>query len=207
MPSPAAAFPAPRGLAAREPAAPGLDLARERVVRLLTDRYADDSLTVEQFEAHLERMHALASVPALDAMAAELAVPGSGAAARTQAAARRPGGLAGTLPGRVFAFMSQTRRSGAWLVPPRLRLVSVMSEVHMDLREAVLPAECEVEVLALMGNVTLWLPPGARAHVEVDSVMASVHDRGDRVLAPRGPVVRVTGTAVMSDLKVRREDW
>lgn len=204
MPSPAAAFPA-RPLQA-VPAAPALDAARERVVRLLTDRYADDSLTVEAFEAQLERMHALASVPALDAMAAELAAPTVHVPA-ARSAGRVGGQPVGRLPGRVFAFMSNTRRSGAWLVPPHLRLVSVMSEITLDLREAVLPAECEVEVFVCMANVRLWLPPGVRVHLEVDSVMASVHDRGDRVPGQRGPLVRVTGTVVMGEVKVRREDW
>jgi hypothetical protein len=54
---------------------PALHAARERVVRLLTDRYADETLTIEDFEARLDRLHALATPAALEAMARELAVP------------------------------------------------------------------------------------------------------------------------------------
>ena len=215
MSSPAAAFPAP---AFRPPAlgaplpAPALDVARERVVRLLTDRYADDSLTVEEFEARLDQMHALTSPEALDAMAHALAAPAAVTrpvvAGQGRAVGSAAGALAGMLPARVRAVMSTLRREGAWVVPPRVQVTSLMSEVRLDLREAVLPPVCEVEVFALMGNVTLHLPPGVEATVEVDSVMASVTDRrGRRGQGSRGRVVRVTGSAIMSELKIRHEDW
>lgn len=200
MPSPAAAFPAP-----------ALDAARERVVRLLTDRYADDSLTVEEFEAQLDRMHALASAAELDAMARALAAPPAAVVHQPYAPpapGRAVGHVAGLLPARVRAFMSNMRREGAWVVPPRLHLTSVMSEITLDLREAVLPPVCEVEVFALLGNVKLYLPPGAEAVVEVESVMASVNDRRSRRgQPPRGRVVRVTGSVIMGEVKVRHEDW
>lgn len=198
MPSPAAAFPAP---------APALDAARERVVRLLTDRYADDTLTVEAFEAQLDRMHALTSVAALDAMAADLATPASTVPAVPAAGARRARRFAGLLPPRVFAFMSNTRRSGRWAVPPHVRVSSVMSEVTIDLREAVLPSECEIEVFACMGAVKLWLPLDARPVVGVDTVMGSITDRSGGAHQAFGPVVRVTGSVVMGELKIRQDDW
>lgn len=209
MPSPATAFPAP-----------ALDAARERVVRLLTDRYADDTLTVEAFEAQLDRMHALTSVEALDAMAGELAaptvpaVPGPTAltvgptAPVAPSPGRRVGRLAGVLPARLNAFMSSTKRAGAWVVPPHARIAAVMSEVVLDLRGAVLPPECEIEVFALMGNVSLHLPPGVEALVDVDAFMAAVSDRRrGRLGSGDGPLVRVTGRAMMAEVKIRRDDW
>lgn len=231
MPSPAAAFPAARGVPAPG-ADPRLDAARERVVALLTDRYADDSLTIEQFEAALDRMHGLGSVAALDAMAGELAAgaaptrpvwapavptvaaPAAAASgiAPLQAARRGVGRVMGMLPEGVRAVMSTTRRAGPWVVPPRLHLTSVMSNVELDLREAVLPAECEIHVFALMGNVKLWLPPGAEAVMDVEAFMSSLDDRarpgrGGGLLPPRRALLRVTGTAIMGEVKVRREDW
>ena len=216
MPSPAAAFPARGALSAPNAViSPALAVARERVVRLLTDRYADDSLTVDEFEARLDQMHALASPEALDAMAHALAAPAPASVTRPlaavgygQAVAPAAGHLAGLLPARVRAVMSNLRREGAWVVPPRVQVTSLMSEVRLDLREAVLPPACEVEVFALMGNVTLWLPPGVEAVVDVDSVMAAVHDRrARRGQAVGGRTVRVTGSVIMSELKIRHEDW
>lgn len=199
---------------------PSLDAARERVVRLLTDRYADDTLTVEAFEARLDRMHALTSVEALDAMANELTAAGANAvrpAARIVPSA--PPALDARLPAyvparaplappdRVVAILSNTRRTGAWEVPEHVGAVSVMSELLLDLRDSRLPGACAIEVFALMGNVKLRLPPGAQVRVEVSSVMANVDDRTERRVAggmQDGPVVRVTGVAIMAEVKVLR---
>lgn len=206
---------------------PALDAARERVVRLLTDRYADDTLTVEEFEARLDRMHALSDPAALDAMARELAsvapappvvapvyAPSYQAAPTAPVPAgqwaldtRAPGVMRGPVPdhGQVLAIMSSTKRRGAWAVPHRLNAVAVMGEAVLDLREAFLPAACEIEVFALMGNVRVILPAGADAQFEVGAFMGAAedHTRGHyRGVAGGGPRVRVTGLAIMAEVKV-----
>jgi hypothetical protein len=214
---------------------PALEAARARVVRLLTDRVADDTLTVEQFEARLDRMHALATPAALDAMAEELeraaAAPQQAAPYQAApypaapyyqgqgypvAAATAPIPAAGWAPdaraarpappaeGRVLAVMSTARRAGGWLVPRRLQAMAVMGEVVLDLRAADLTADCEIEVFALMGNVRVILPFGTDARVEVDAFMGSADDRtrGRGYAAGHGPRVRVTGLAVMSEVRV-----
>lgn len=215
-------FPAP--LAAR-------DAARERVVRLLTDRYADDTLTVEEFEARLDRLHALHDPAALEAMARELeralerapertaptlpAYPAPVAAsyaasyaASTPASYPGPPTWSPNAPpgdGRIFAFMSNAKRRGAWAVPSRLRAVAMLGELVLDLREAVLPPACEIELFALLGNVRVILPPGADAYVELDAVVGSADDRTPCRLPGRpatGPRVRVTGTAILGEVKV-----
>src|SRR5947209_8023643 len=49
-------------------AASALEAARERTIRMLTDRFADDTLSIEQFEAHLDRMYKATTVAELDAL-------------------------------------------------------------------------------------------------------------------------------------------
>ena len=57
--------------------APSLDDARARAVRLLTDGFAYDAITVEEFEWRLDRLSRADSPPALDALVADLARAGS----------------------------------------------------------------------------------------------------------------------------------
>jgi hypothetical protein len=105
----------------------------------------------------------------------------------------------------VFAVMSTAKRRGAWAVPRRLRAVSVMGEVVLDLREAGLAGDCDIEVFAVMGNVRVILPYGADARVEVDAFMGAADDRTRRryLAAPgAGPLVRVTGLAIMAEVRV-----
>jgi hypothetical protein len=108
-------------------------------------------------------------------------------------------------PARVFAFMSNTKRRGRWAVPPRLRAVAVLSELVLDLREALIPPACEIELLAVLSSVKVVLPPGVDAYVEVDAVVGAANDRtgGAGPGAPTsGPHVRVTGTAILGEVTV-----
>src|SRR3712207_3225 len=49
-----------------------LEAARERAIRLLTDRFADDTLTVDEFEARLDRMYQAGTPGDLDALTSDL---------------------------------------------------------------------------------------------------------------------------------------
>lgn len=211
------------------PNSPTLAAARERVVRLLTDRYADDTLTVEQLEAELDRLHALHDVGALDRMGNELATGSRPALARPTSSPPPPaawsspappvggpvGGALGwqrgvLVPARglderhLLAVMSSTRRAGPWLVPRTLHVWAVMSEAVVDLRDAVLPSEgCDVEVSAIMANVRVLLPAGVDAEVDVLAFLGSSRDLTHAGPGGgRAPRVRVTGSAVMAEVKV-----
>lgn len=201
--------------------------ARERVVRLLTDRYADDTLTVEEFEAELDRLHATTDAAELERMADALTSGVRPAAARaaggfSPAQPATPHGIAhgvrealgwqrGVLvparvadAGRVVAVLSASHRAGPWAVPRLLHVWAVMSEAVVDLRDAVLPAEgCEIEVGAVMANVRILLPPGVEAEVDVMAFLGAAKD-DTRALGggASGPRVRVRGSSVMAEVTV-----
>lgn len=207
---------------------PDLESARERVVRLLTDRYADDTLTVEQFEAELDRLHGLGDVAAMERMAAELTSGVRPAVGRVAVAPAPPApfpttpAAAGVVPeslgwqygalvparvpadGRVFAVMSATKRRGPWLVPRHFRAFALMSEVVLDLRGAVIPAEgCEIELGAIMANVKVLLPPDVLGEVAMTAFMGNAEDHTHAAAVPdAAPRVRVSGSAVMAEVKV-----
>ncbi len=204
---------------------PPLLAARERVVRLLTDRYADDTLTVEEFEAELDRLNALTDAAALERMADALTTGARPAVPRAAALGAPPpvgvgltSGLSSGLgwrrgalvparvagEGRLFAVMSSSHRAGVWFVPRLFRAFAVMSAAVVDLRDAVLPADgCEIEVGAIMANVKVLLPPDVDAEVSVMAFMGNVQDRTDPgQVAGDAPRVRVTGSAVMAEVQV-----
>jgi hypothetical protein len=115
---------------------------------------------------------------------------------------------------RLVAFMSSTRRVGRWAVPRDLRLVAVMSDSKLDLTRAALPVGgiVNIDMTAVMASVRIIVPPGMRVVNEMHSIMADVGSSADELDAGTGrvsPVIRLTGTACMADVKVkvrRRED-
>src|SRR5881394_2900217 len=95
-------------------AASALEAARERTIRVLTDRFADDTLSIEQFESRLDRMYKASTVPELEALLHEVETYRAQAPAvspYSESYAPTPG------PRRLLSIMSNTERTGRWVMP------------------------------------------------------------------------------------------
>ena len=188
-----------------------LDAARERVVRLLTDRYADDSLTVEQFEARLDRMHTLDDPAALDAMARELMVaPGAPTRDVPVASAPAPaalvrGSAVGGVPRRSLVVMSDQKYRGAFVVPAQWELRTVMSSLRVDFREAhFVDGRCDVDLFAMMSSVEILVRADVSLATEIGGIMASIETpEWPSVVPPSAGALRIGGMAIMSSVEVR----
>jgi hypothetical protein len=177
-----------------------LDAARERAIRLLTDGFAYDVITVDEFEWRLGQLSHADSARAVDALVADLVVP-----AHAQAGATHASGPPAEAEGRILGIMSETRRTGPWRVPQALRVKAVMSDVKIDLRYAVIPPACTIDVSAIMANVSFIVPPSLVVDFDVTSIMASVRNdaRGTANAGYTLPHVRIRGSAFMSEVRVR----
>jgi hypothetical protein len=181
-----------------------LAAARERAIERLSTHFANDRLTIDELDLRLERAYAATSLTELDALTADLpdervAAVQSAVATRSLAADRHEG------PARIHAILSETRRAGLWSVPPELEVKAVMANLTLDLRSALLaPGVTDVELSAFMASVQIFVPPGVRVVENVRAFMASVTDDSYSAVADlSAPVVRLTGRAVMSEVKVR----
>lgn len=192
----------PTGSTAPDPGsalAAALDQAREHAIRVLSDGFAYDALTEDEFEWRLGQL-SLANSPAeVQALIADLPARGT------------PSPAAPTVPARGYdrirGVMSEIRREGVWRLPQRLRVSAVMSNVRLDLRQAVIPPGCLIEVRAFMANVTIVVPPGLPVDFDVSPIMASARNDSAHVPAASGaPVVQVRGSAVMAEVRVRMRD-
>lgn len=176
-----------------------LQEARERAVRLLSDGYAYDRLSEREFEWRLERLGATDSPASVDALVADLLapVPADGALLPLTSDERR-----------LFAFMSNSRHEGAWVVPPRITLTAIMSEVRIDLRHAALPASVSIDLYALMANVRILVVPGTPVLFDVEALMATTRSDATFVPAQVGTPARITvrGHAMLSDVSVRERE-
>jgi hypothetical protein len=181
-----------------------LERERERVIAVLSRSFAGDHLSLDELETRLElayRATSMAEVRALVTDLPEAAGPGSPAALR---AAATPGE---SVRQRMVSIMSSRTRGGMWVAPRELRVISIMSETHIDLRDAQLSAGItEIRIRATMSAVRITVPPGVHVVTEASPFMGSVVDRTTRgPVPPAGaPVLRITGWAVMAEVVVRR---
>jgi DUF1707 SHOCT-like domain/Cell wall-active antibiotics response LiaF, C-terminal len=183
-----------------------LERERERVIALLSRHFANDDLSLDELETRLELAYRAGSVAEVRALVSDLRphdAPEGGIGLRPAPPPSQ------TVRMRLVSFMASRVRRGVWIPPQELDLIAVMSDTHLDLREAQLSAGVtEIRVKATMASVRITVPPGVHVVTETNPILASVSDRTERGPAPpRGaPVVRVTGWAVMSDVSVRRRD-
>lgn len=208
---------------------PSLSRAREVKIDELSRHFANDDLSLEDLERRIERVYKASSLAELETITADLtlmsptgvrnaaASPDDGVARVARGSgdpANQP--LPVALRGqRMLAIMSSTRRVGPWTVPRDLRVVALMSDTKLDLTKAMLPTGgiVNMHVTAMMASFRLIVSPDVQVINDMHSIMADVGGNADdlpvRAASGPKPVIRLTGTAFMAEVKVkvrRRED-
>jgi hypothetical protein len=207
-----------------EPLPPVSPRAREEKINELSRLFANDDLTLEDLEQRIERVYKASTGAELEAITADLRMLPTPATARGARALARAGGQsAGAVvpssvdvaPSRLLAIMSTTRRLGRWSVPRELDVLALMSDTRLDLTAAALPeGVVTLHVNAIMASFRIIVPPGMRVINQMHSFMADVRSAADEVLPDEtishdAPIIRLTGTACMAEVKItvrRRED-
>ena len=185
---------------------PPLTAERERVVQTLSAHFAQDQLTLTEFERRLERAYALTSAEQLRSLVADLP------AVSALPATREPGASGPALVpstdvpprGAIFAVMGGQERGGSWIVPRQLKVVAVMGGAELDLREARFgPGVSEIEIFVIMGGVTIIVPPGVRVESVGGAFMGGFEMKaGDATaLSPANPLLRLSGLAIIGGVE------
>jgi hypothetical protein len=101
------------------------------------------------------------------------------------------------------SVMSQQIRNGQWVMPREFRAVTVMGNIELDLTQALIgPGTSKVEVVAIMSQITVIVPPGVRIECDGDPFMGSfeIHRYAESTAGPDSPLIEVSGTAIMSSI-------
>ncbi len=170
--------------------------AREKVIALLTELYAHDHLTLDEFERRAAAAYAARSQADLAALTADL-----GDAPVPATRASLPSMNIGVVLGNIVRDMHA--------VPRRLEVRTVLGNIELDLTRATFaPGVTEISLRAFMGNIEIQLPPHVGVEDHVSAVLGSFEYRrhprasswveGSRVAC----VVRFTGRVTMSSAEV-----
>jgi len=183
---------------------------RERAAALLSARFADDALSLDEFEERVAAVYRVASMGELNALTADLApAPVTAPAAPARAGARaQPLALADSVPerDRRFAILANLEHHSMAVVPRYLALSAVMGNVEIDLRDARFGAgTTEIHVHAVFGHIGVTLPAGARVEQQASGILGSIECSPSPWSRPRGdaPIVRLTGHALLGAVEIR----
>jgi hypothetical protein len=170
--------------------------AREQAIAVLTERFANDHLTLEEFERRTAAAYAATTHAALAELTADLgvsAVPGTRSSLPTM--------NIGVMLGSVVRQMDR--------VPRHLSVRTLLGNVELDLTQAAFaPGVTEIELHAFMGNIEIQLPKNVGVEDHVSTMLGSFeyrrHPRASSWAESSGitNVVRFTGKVTMSSVEV-----
>ncbi|MEO8881253.1 MAG: LiaF domain-containing protein [Gemmatimonadaceae bacterium] len=106
----------------------------------------------------------------------------------------------------VTAFLSTQVRAGDWILPRLFRTVAFWGNVTIDLTSARFGAgRSRLELVVIMGNVTVLVPPDVRVECDGDAIIGSFDLQGQKWSSPMegSPTVHITGTAFMGSVEVK----
>jgi hypothetical protein len=181
---------------------------REQVIALLTDRFAQDLIDVDELDARLDRAQTALTVAELDAIVADLATPG---APTTALAPRADPTIVRDAPDRpatksIWCVMSGVDRRGRWLVPREMKIRCIMGGGKLDFRDADFgPGVTEVRVTAIMGGLEIIVPPNLAIDVDASAFMGGFEQRhrAPTTPDPGRAMLRITGFAVMGGVDIK----
>jgi Domain of unknown function (DUF1707)/Cell wall-active antibiotics response 4TMS YvqF len=183
------------------------DADREKVARVLQQAHGEGRLDLHELDERLGAVYAAKTYGELARQVADLGMPTPSLVPvplQHNAPAQRVGGTPG--PTTSIAFWSGVDRRGEWVVPVTHTVVAVMGGVALDLSKArFAAAEVTINVFAFWGGVEIFVPEDVTVRVDGAGIMGAFEDSTHKTpTIPGGPVVRITGVAIMAGVEVRR---
>jgi hypothetical protein len=176
------------------PSAPSVAIApsrRQSVVDLLQMRFADDGLSLEEYERRVSAAYQAREVGELDALVADLTSEVSGAVPEY---------------GRIVTILSNNERSSSTPVPRRLEIVCFMGNVELDLSSATFaPGLTEIDISVTLGNAEITVPLGVRVESAGNAILGNFDCKVPNYVEPgheNDRVIRITGRSLLASVEI-----
>jgi len=188
-----------------------LGSTRQQAIDALCEHFANDVLSVEEFERRVDKAHKAESMDEISKLLADLPSgdlpvrredPGTTAVQRPQASVP-----ASRVKERGFmmAVLGGMDRKGRWIPARQNYAFSVMGGMTLDFREALLPpGETEVWIFSAMGGADIIVPPGLPVECDGVAILGSFDHLEDAMVSddPNAPLLRIRGLSLMGSVDV-----
>jgi hypothetical protein len=184
------------------------DADRERVANILNQALSEGRLDLTELDERLQKAYAAKTFGELAPLTADLPTGADSAlvARPTYEVDNRIGGVPGDTG--AIAVMTGVQRKGRWVVPPHFTAVAMMGGLELDLTEAQFAeAHTSIQCFAFMGGVDITVPEDITVHVNGSGLLGGFdHRRSKQGMpgTPGGPIVTITGFAMLGGVNVRR---
>jgi hypothetical protein len=193
-----------------------LNHTRQVTIDALCEHFANDVMSIEEFEKRVESAHAATTSDELQELLRDLPSSGGLPAVRDAAtgapAPRREYSVASPAQVKerefVVAVLGGSNRAGRWRPARKNFAVAVCGGAELDFREAIMgPGVTELQIYTMWGGVEVIVPPGLNVESHGIALMGGFEHAGDQLHSPDpdAPTLRITGLALMAgvDISVR----
>ena len=190
----------------QHPARVQLREARDETIEQLSQSFARDELSLDEFEDRVNRAFAAMNDHEVRSLVSDLSVrPVQISSTNPEVAAVPARALAVvSTPPTMLAVFGNIERRGPFALKPTSKAVAVFGNVAIDLRDATIgEGVTELEVRAVFGNVEIIVPPTLAVEAHGVGIFGNF-EAFERVPREPGdsPVLRVTGKAVFGNVEV-----
>jgi hypothetical protein len=185
--------------------------SRQVTVDALCEHFANDEMSVEEFERRVEAAHKADSIQELKDLLADLpgASPPAKRATVPAEAPKRKYRVTDAAHVRerevMVAILGGSSRKGKWSPARKNYAFAIMGGAELDFREAILaPGVTEVQVVAAWGGIDILVPPGLNVESHGIGLMGGFDHVTDISPGdPDGPTLRITGIACMGGVNIQ----
>jgi len=184
---------------------------RQKAVDALCEHFANDALSVEEFERRVAAAHRAESREDLKKLLQDLPT-GDLPIRREPVTPMAPARAEATIPASrvkersvMVAALGSVERKGRWIPARQSFSIAIMGGLSLDFREALLPpGETEVWIFTLMGGAEIIVPPGLTVESDGVAIMGGFEHREEAAVThdPNAPILRLRGFALMGGVEV-----
>jgi len=190
-----------------------LEAERQHVIDRLTDAFAADTITMDEYERRASAVSAANSLDELERIAYDLPTRVGHRVNADRRMGSAVGGIddsiIGATPVMTACIMSDRTMTGNWLSSDRVSSFTVMGSTKLDLRDVDLPSgPIRIEVFTLMGDTKIIVPADLPVHLNAFAFMGD-SKAGRDVRQKTGGArswVEISGFVMMGSLTVHASD-
>jgi hypothetical protein len=174
------------------------DADRNQAIDLLAAACAEGRLSLEEYSERSET--ALAARTAGDLAGVTADLPASLPA--------HPQADAAAAADEITAVLGNESRKGPWVVPPRLRVRSVLGDCHLEMQQAAIRQQVTtIDATARFGTVSIYVPDGIDVRMTGRAVLGAKSSELSGESRPGAPVIVVNCDVICGSITVRRPSW
>jgi hypothetical protein len=168
---------------------------RIQVAQLLSEAASNGRLSVEEYEARLNRAYSATSYGQLERLTNDLPE-----AIEYRRRKSRP--APSTM---LLAILSGFERRGRWNIPGRMTTFTLFGGGVVDLRYADFTSpDVEIHAYSILGGQTILLPPEVNVDVKGRGVMGGFDHNVDGTGTPGAPKVTIKGFSLWGGVGIKR---